>query len=537
MNRPLMLVILILLTLTGAQAQTRRPGTPPANRPAAPRPATPAPAGTNTPAPGPPALECVGCDTGAVPSVLAVVNGIKITSADLSAETVQQIGDLARQMATARKQELERQINAKLLDAEAKKRGVTADKLFETEVTARIPQPTDAEVQAFYEQHKPEIEAQLGHAAALQEVREQIVNTMLVERQGDYEQQLSARLRTGAQYQVFATDVQPPANAAERARVLATVNGQSITAANIEDAVRPLIPQVQTAAYELRQQDLDTRINDLLLQQEAQKRQMTARALYDAEVGARVKPVTEADARTFYNQNKERVTGEFAQIKDQLIEYLKQQELTRASGVFADELRRKATIQTFLQPPVVPALNIATDDQPARGAAAAKVTIVEFADFQCPSCAALQPTLERLMTEYGDRVRLVARDFPLTQHKSAAKAAEAAEAARAQGKYWEYAALLYKQQAAAATPEAKEAALAVPKLKEYATQLGLNRPQFDAALDSGRFAAQVARDQQDGIKLGVGHTPTLYINGRAANDISYDALKATLDAALRPGAK
>jgi protein-disulfide isomerase len=141
------------------------------------------------------------------------------------------------------------------------------------------------------------------------------------------------------------------------------------------------------------------------------------------------------------------------------------------------------------------------------------------------------------MTEYGDRVRLVARDFPLAQHKSAEKAAEAAEAARAQGKYWEYAALLYKQQAAVTEPAAKEAALAVPKLKEYATQLGLNRPQFDAALDSGRFAAQVARDQQDGIKLGVGHTPTVYINGRAANDISYEALKATLDAALRPGAQ
>jgi protein-disulfide isomerase len=531
-----MLVILILLTLTGAQAQTRRPVTQP-TRPAAPRPAQAAPAGTNTPAPVQPAAECVGCDTGTVPSVLAIVNGVKITSADLSAETVQQIGDLARQMATARKQELERQINAKLLDAEAKKRGVTADKVFEDEVTARIPPPTDAEVQAFYEQHKPEIEAQLGHAAELKEVRPQIVNTITVERQGDYEQQLSARLRTGAQYQVFVTDVQPPTNAAERARVLATVNGQSITAANVEDAVRPLLPQVQTAAYELRQQDLDTRINDLLLQQEAQKRQVTARALYDTEIGARVKPVTEADARTFYNQNKDRVNGEFAQIKDQLIEYLKQQEQTRASGVFANELRRKATIQTFLQPPVVPAVNIAIDDQPARGNATAKVTIVEFADFQCPSCAALQPTLERLMTEYGDRVRLVARDFPLTQHKSAEKAAEAAEAARAQGKYWEYAALLYKQQAAAATPEAKEAALAVPKLKEYATQLGLNRPQFDAALDSGRFAAQVARDQQDGVKLGVGHTPTVYINGRATNDITYEALKSALDAALRPGAQ
>lgn len=542
MKRLLTILTLAPLALAGAQAQTRRAtntGTPPA-RPAAQRPA---PARTTPPANGAATAAAVktdedcACDAGPLPGVLAVVNGVKIASTDLSAETVRQVSDLEQQMADVRRQELEREINAKLLDAEAKRRGVTADKVFADEVLNKVVQPTDAEVQAFFDQHKQDIEAQLGRPVELKDVRADVAGTIVQERQQELEQQFSARLRAGAQYQVLVTEVKPPANAAERARVLATVNGQPITAGGIEEAVRPLVAQVQQQAYELRAQDLDTRINDLLLQQEAQKRQITSKALYDAEVMARVKPVTDADAQTFYNQNKANINGEYAQIKEQLIEYLKQQEQTRASGVYAAELRRKATIQTFLQPPAVPVLSIATDDQPARGAATAKVTVVEFTDFQCPSCAALQPTLERLMTEYGDRVRLVVRDFPLTQHRSATKAAEAAEAARAQGKYWEYAALLFRQQGAAATNEEKEAALAVPKLKEYATAVGLNRQQFDAALDAGRFAAQVERDRRDGIKLGVNHTPSVYVNGRLTNDNSYETIKAALDAALQPGAK
>src|SRR6185436_7214519 len=95
----------------------------------------------------------------------------------------------------------------------------------------------------------------------------------------------------------------------------------------------------------------------------------------------------------------------------------------------------------------------------------AKVTLVEFTDFQCPNCAIQQPILERLISEYGSRVRFVVRDFPLTQHENAVKAAEAAECAREQGKYWEYVALLFNNQKS----------LQVDKLKAYAIELRLDQ--------------------------------------------------------------
>jgi protein-disulfide isomerase len=146
-----------------------------------------------------------------------------------------------------------------------------------------------------------------------------------------------------------------------------------------------------------------------------------------------------------------------------------------------------------------------------------------FTDFQCPSCAAMHPSLERLVKELGSKVRLVTRDFPLSQHTEAFKAAEAAEAAREQGKYWEYVHVLLNNQSA----------LTVDKLKSYATELALDRARFDSALDSGKFTEAVQRDVEEGMKLGINGTPTLFINGRRVNAKGYEELKASVEAALK----
>jgi protein-disulfide isomerase len=120
-------------------------------------------------------------------------------------------------------------------------------------------------------------------------------------------------------------------------------------------------------------------------------------------------------------------------------------------------------------------------------------------------------------------MKLVLRDFPLEKHAAAFKAAEAAEAARAQGKYWEYIALLFQHQTA----------FSHEKFQALAAQLKLNVPQFNAALEAGTFADKVQRDRQDALRLGVSGTPTLFVNGRRVAEPSYAALKAAIDAALQ----
>jgi protein-disulfide isomerase len=133
----------------------------------------------------------------------------------------------------------------------------------------------------------------------------------------------------------------------------------------------------------------------------------------------------------------------------------------------------------------------------------------------------MHPVLEEVLKPYGNSVRLVVRDFPLSQHENAMKAAQAANAAHAQGKFFEYIALLYSRQKA----------LDIASLKKYASELGLNRQQFDAALESGMYEAEIKHDITDADIYGVGSTPTLFVNGVMLRTLSADALRQAIDRA------
>jgi protein-disulfide isomerase len=128
-----------------------------------------------------------------------------------------------------------------------------------------------------------------------------------------------------------------------------------------------------------------------------------------------------------------------------------------------------------------------------------------------------------LLAEYEGKVKLVVRDFPLEKHKNAIKAAEAAESARAQGKYWEYIALMFRNQSA----------LDPASLKGYADQLKLDRQKFDSDLDSGKYFDLVNRDKQAGLMLGISGTPALFVNGRRVESITKEAVRTAIEAALK----
>ena len=458
-----------------------------------------------------------GCEDKPLPEIIGVVNSVKITKNDLSPETRSRVEQLQRQVIDARTRELDLQIDSLLLQAEAKKRGVSPSQIIKDEVIAKVQAPTEAEAQAFYDKNKSNFQTEF------KDEKNNILEYLGYQRQEEQARKLSERLRATAQVKVLAKPTAPPASEADRARVMATVNDKQITLGDIETSLRPLIFNVQQEVYALRKQDLDLKMNDTLLSQEAQKKGVTTRALLDTEVNAKVAKVTDAEAQAFYDQNKERISGEFAQVKPQVIQYMQERKEREATIAFADQLRRAAKLEINLTAPVSPAFSIATDDQPEKGNPKAVVTIVEFTDFECPSCARQHPVLERIVSEFKDQVRLVVRDFPLSQHANARKAAEAAEAAREQGKYWEYAGVLFRNQSA----------LSVDKLRQYATELGLDRAKFDASLDSSKFAEKIQRDLFDGRKLGINGTPTLYINGKRLADNSYEGMKSAIEAVLK----
>ncbi len=157
------------------------------------------------------------------------------------------------------------------------------------------------------------------------------------------------------------------------------------------------------------------------------------------------------------------------------------------------------------------------------------IVFVEYADFQCPACAAYHPLLKKLKQEYGTKVKFVFRHFPLTQvHPNALLASYAAEAAGAQGKFWEMHDKLFETQSAWST-----SANAQSLFESYAGQLGLNVDQFKKDIDSGSTSQKVTSQQSGGTLAGIDSTPTFFINGKKIqNPNSYEALKNTLEVAL-----
>ncbi|MEJ7618971.1 MAG: thioredoxin domain-containing protein [Pyrinomonadaceae bacterium] len=509
MKRALLILLIALIhAAPRAQAQSAASGKPAgaARSDAAP----PTTAAASSAVPDISADEC-GCDAN-LPDVLATVNEVKITRGEIDQQLSSELRELRQAVIAARRGELDVQINSQLLRAEARKRGVSEKKLIEEEVAARAKKPTDDEVQAFYQDSKNQVQGDFSEVRA--ELTDHLKNRYLREAG----KQFADRLRAGAAVKILMAAVTPPKNKAERARVVALVNEEPLTSGDIEDALAPLISNAQRRMNQLREQVIELKINNVLLEQEAQRNKITTVALLQSQVGPKIKTVSETDARAFYEQQKEKLNVDFAKAEDRakLIAYLQKQEEYRAQAAFAEELRRRAAIEIFLPPA---ALAIAIDDQPMLGSSTAPVTIVKFTDFQCPSCAQAHPVMKDLLKAYAGKVKLVLRDFPLARHTHARKAAEAAEAAREQGKFWEYVEILYGNQSQ----------LDLKNLKEYAARLNLDRAKFDAALDSGKFSAKVERDIQDGLKLGVDATPALFINGQRVTDWTPESLKSMLN--------
>lgn len=174
--------------------------------------------------------------------------------------------------------------------------------------------------------------------------------------------------------------------------------------------------------------------------------------------------------------------------------------------------------------------SLVRDSSHMTGKKDAKVTIVEFGDYECPACGAAYPITKQLLSNYqgNDNVNFVFRNFPLTTiHPNAEIGAEAAEAAAEQGKFWEMHDLLYEKQT-----EWAESTDPMSKFVGYAQQLGLDVNKFQQEVNDRKFSDIIKADEDDGNGLGVNATPTFYINGEKMDTYQYDALKSKVDEQL-----
>jgi protein-disulfide isomerase len=169
-------------------------------------------------------------------------------------------------------------------------------------------------------------------------------------------------------------------------------------------------------------------------------------------------------------------------------------------------------------------INIAVDGAPVKGPADARITLVEFSDFECPYCSAAEKQVDIVMAAYPKDVKLIYKQFPLSMHPHAQMAAEASLAARDQGKFWEMYDVLFKNYRR----------LSNDNILIWAKEIGLNMDKFKTDLVSGKYKAVVAKDLADGEAAGVYGTPAFYINGKQYNgEVTLAALKPILAAELK----
>jgi protein-disulfide isomerase len=166
-------------------------------------------------------------------------------------------------------------------------------------------------------------------------------------------------------------------------------------------------------------------------------------------------------------------------------------------------LKFAAAPENLLDDPV----KISTDGDPIRGPVSAKITIVEFSDFQCPYCAKATVAVKEILNKHPNDVRFIFKQFPLDIHSQAAVAAEASLAAQAQGKFWEMHDKLY----------ANYRAINKAHILTWAQELGLDLTRFKSDLDSHKYLARITAEEKQGEDAGVAGTPTFYINGKKLN--------------------
>lgn len=380
--------------------------------------------------------------------------------------------NLEKNIAEMRSASLENQIANMLFDTEAAARKINKKQLFDIEIAKKTAAPTDAQIQAVYDQNRDQIGDQ-----TLADVRSQIVSFLRNEAELQTARNFVAALRK--KYAVtLGKDVNAPNLAPTD--VLASVGARKLTAAELEEKIKPSIYEMRLKVYAAVMSSVMQTLYSNLVLKEASKQKIAPEIYIKREITDRL---TEGS----------------------------DEEQQRLQALLQDKLFRQYKVKYYLAEPPAPVQNISTDDDPARGRIDAKVKVVMFTDFQCPACARVHPVLKKVLERYGDDVRFVVRDFPLAEiHKNALLAAQAANA---QGKFFEYIELLY----------ANQDALDAASLKRYAVIAGLDAKRFAADLDSGKFADEVRKDREDGEEYGITGTPTVFINGVRVRELSEEA--------------
>jgi protein-disulfide isomerase len=301
--------------------------------------------------------------------------------------------------------------------------------------------------------------------------------------------------------------------------------GKAYKTSDLSPALQQAMFDVEKEHYDRMNQIADNAILDIYLNEEAAKQKKT-REQIEAELFAVPTP-SDADVKTWYEANKARVPYPLEKIQDEVKKLLTEQKAQEKKMALLTSVKQAGKSSLSVKEPVSPIAKIATDGRPAKGNPNAKVVLVEFADYQCPHCKAAEPGVRSVMTKYQDKAKLVFMDFPINPSGISKTVAEGSFCALEQNKYWEYHVMAYD----------KQDTLTNDSPMALAKELKLDEAAFKTCLGSERPKKFVEEAKNEGKRLGIGGTPTFFLNGKKLNGgHGEEQLTEAIEKALKQGA-
>jgi len=308
-----------------------------------------------------------------------------------------------------------------------------------------------------------------------------------------------------------------PAMGQNDSTIVAEIGSRKVTAGELEQKEASKLLQARYKLYVAERDALQQYIDEQILEMQAQKESVTVEELLKRHASGEQAEPTEDQLRFYYEGVQ--ADEPYATARPHIIETVRQLRMKKAREVYITELRANYGVVVELNQPSV---HVEAGNAPRLGPENAPVQVIEYADYECPYCQKVNADLIRLHEQFGDKVSIVYKDFPLPMHPLAAMAAEGARCAGVQGKFWEFHDFLF---------ESKK--LQVPDMKAEARALKLDGARFDECLDKRDQFEGLKKDAQDAQRLGLQGTPSFFINDHfMSGAISYAKLRDTVQQEL-----
>jgi predicted DsbA family dithiol-disulfide isomerase len=284
--------------------------------------------------------------------------------------------------------------------------------------------------------------------------------------------------------------------------VLARVNDKEITQKQVDDSIAAQLYPLQQQLYAIRKAALENLVTRKILESEAAARGVPVEELRKQLTQGEIR-VTDAQVEDAYKQNASFFASMSSdEARERLRLDLENQARMKNYRAGLEALRKKWIVSIDFSPPVFVS-DLDDGISPARGSANARLTIVEFSDFECPFCKQVQSTLKQIVDGYGRDVRLVFKHLPLEGHRNSFPAARAAYCAAEQDRFWQFHDALFSAQD-----------LSPPALERIASDLGLASERFKTCFNSEQSRAAIVKDLEAAKLFRIDSTPSFIVNGK-----------------------